>query len=1058
MFFLLSLLLSSQHAVPSAFFRFPDIQGDQVVFTCEGDLWLGDLVTHNASRLTHDEGQEMAARFSPDAKQIAFAAQYGGARELYIMPTEGGIPTRLTYSGTTPRPCDWTPNGSKILYAELSGRPGYVSLSLVPAAGGLPTKIPLEFADTASFAPDGHRFTFTRFARSQEAWFSYQGGTKNDIWVGDLETKSFKRIYSATYTSEFPVWAGDRIYFAKDEGDNRFSVNSIKPDGSGFQRIAGPYNEEIRALQTDGKRLIYEKGTGLEMIDLATGEISSMEFSLTSDRLHALPFLTPAESKVQTVSLGATGKRILVESRGQIVSIPAKEGDARVVMAKDGARLRWPSMSRDAKKIAYVSDETREQQLYIADAEGANPKQLTKDSNRQITGTSWSPDGNWIAFTDSADLLRIIKADGTGEAAIGKGSGWDGPPHDFSPDSRWIVYSENDPITYISSLKLYEIATKKTIMVSDGYHDDFAPKFSIDGKWIVFLSHRNIAPKWDTFIGQLDNQDTAKVYLLAVQKDGKSPLLAPDEEESGVSPSAEEETDEAKPKEQAFHLDVDGIYDRFVEVPMEPAEYLEVALTGDRVIARTEEEVSYYDLKEKKGGQLAGAPDFQLSADGKKLLLGEGPKLQVVDATVEEVKPTDGVVKFGNLQLRIDPVKEWEEIYWDSWRLLRDYFYVANMHGADWPALGEKYAKFLPAVRSRDEVSLLIRWLQSELTTGHMFRDDGDTRTLFKPVPQGFLGAELEPDPSGCFRIKKIYRGDGFSVSDRSPLAAPGLGAKDGDYLIEVAGISTKDGMRFMQGLANRAGQIVAIKVNDKPTADGARTVRIKPAPSESGMKYRDWVQQNRNYVDKASGGKIAYLHLQAMGEEDMADFIKQYYPVRGKDALIVDTRFNGGGNVSGAIINVLMQKPLDFFNQRNQVSQAVQRDYFPGPLACLINEYNASDGEQFPTNFRAAGLGPLIGRRTWGGLVGSSPGWPLVDGGVINVPNYGAWTPQKGWIVEGHGVDPDIDVESDPNAYVKGDDPQLDRAIAYLQGELRKHPVVRPHEPPAPIKVHPKK
>jgi len=1062
-----------------AFLRMPDLHGDRVAFVCEDDLWIGSLSGGTAVRLTRDAGAETYPRFSPDGKTLAYTAEYDGRPEIYTIPVSGGAPRRVTYRNDSLQLLDWTPDGQSLVFRSnlfIGGTPVYT----VPAAGGYAKRLPLEMGSHLSYAPDGKRFAFTRFRRDFAAWFRYEGGMKNDIWVGDPAALAFRKVYHTTGSNEYPVWAESGICFASDSPEG-FTLTSIQPDGKGAKRLAGPYDLEIRNVQTDGKRVIYEKGLGLEVYDPAAGKTAPVRLDLSSDLIHARPFLTPAARSVTFAHLGPTGKRVLVETRGQIVSLPAKDGDVRVVLAKPGVRYRLAFLSPDARRLAYISDETREQQLYVADAEGANPRALTSDRNRQLVGLEWSPDSKWLALTDSETRLRLVEVATGAETEVARGAWWSGPSFAFSPDSRWLAYTEMDRATSFSSLVLYEIASGGKTPVGAGMTDDYAPAFSPDGKWLAFLSRRNVEPRFDGFLNQLTTENPTRVYLLALKKETRSPFLPESDEEKPQPEAADKpaETKDAKPAEKpaaqpaAIEIDGDGLAERFIEVPVAAANYTSLAMAGDRIFMLAPRSapnsgaaLTYYDIKAKKAGAVAeNLGGFQVSGDGKKLLLsgvggqGAGPVLRVVDITAADVKATDPAVDFAGFMLRINPQAEWENMYWDAWRLIRDYFYVANLHGADWPAVGKKYAALLPSVRSRGELNELLRWMLAELNISHAHAVGGDRRVEARPLPTpAFLGIDVEPDPSGFYKISRILRGEGFSEAERSPLAAPGVNVAEGHYLIEVAGVPAKEGEDFLQGLVGRAGQVVTVKVNDRPTPEGARTVRVRPIANERRLRYLEWVKGRRDYVRKAAQGRLGYIHLNAMGDADMADFIRQYFPQRGREAMVMDLRFNGGGYISTFVINVLKQRVAAYFNQRaNPQPWTRQSEFFSGPMACLINEFSGSNGEEFPHHFRSLGLGPLIGRRTWGGEVGSDPGWPLADGGLVYVPNYGAWTPKDGWIIEGKGVSPDYDVESDPNAWARGKDPQLDKTIDLLLAELKKNPVPRPVQPPDPVRVRPR-
>ena len=1076
---LLSVLPAMVNAdTPRPFLETPDIHGNQVTFCCEGDIWVGDIKTGKATRLTRDDGKEFLPRFSPDGTEIGFSATFDGAVEVYIIPNSGGAPRRITYRNSFATPRAWTPDGKQIAILSTPIAGTTATPFLVPTTGGWVQNLPLEYCSELSYAADGNRIAFTRFPR-HEAWFRYEGGKKNDIWVGDLAKRAFRKIYESRFTSEYPAWIGDRIAFVADEGGT-FSLLSIEAEGGGLKRLAGPYPEEIRSANTDGKRIVYERGNTLELCDPATGEILPLKFDLASDLMHTLPYLAPATQQIFNARIGPTGKRVLIETRGQIVSVPTKEGDVRLLLAKDGVRYRTAALSPDGKRLAYISDETREQQLYVADADGTHPRALTTDTGRQLSTVTWSPDSKWIGLTDSTKSLRLINVESGKEMRAGQGThhfrylrgrydyGWDGPPPRFSPDSRWIVFSVGNRLAKIAQIWLFEIETGKETLVSSGIADDFAPAFSTDGKWIAFLSCRHIAPEVDGIQYQLFTDIPVKAYLLALKKETLSPLLPENEED--VQEKAE------KPKETAetstppkVDIDLEGLADRSIEIPVPPANYTQIAVVGDRVLlsshktediedAELSSHMIFFNLKDKKTGTVAeNVMRFDVSNDHKKLLLYRGENSRVVDVTAEKVSDTDGKLDFANFQLRINPVAEWENIYWDAWRIIRDYFYVANLHGADWPAVGKKYAALLPSVRSRDELNELIRWQLSELSVSHARVNGGRQKRqpTVSPSP-AFLGIDVAPDASGYCKITKILRGDGFDESERSPLATPGLNVKEGDYLIEVAGIPAKVGHNFQEGLLGRSGQVITVNVNDKPTPGGGRLLRVRPVASEQRMRYVEWVKERRDYVNRASGGRLAYLHLKNMRFSAMADFIRQYYPQRMKEGLVVDTRFNEGGNIAQFVLNILRQKRIAFFNQRGEPwPWTRQSGFIAGPMVCLANEFNSSDGEEFPYYFKALGLGPIIGRRTWGGEVGSYPGWPLADGGSVFVPNYGAWTPEDGWIIEGRGVSPDIDVENDPNAYAQGKDPQLDRAIDYLLAEIKKNPPPTQYQqPPDPIRV----
>lgn len=1032
------------------FLRYPDIHGSSVVFTSEGDLWLGDIGSGEARRLTADAGTERNAKFSPDGKTIAFEGEYDGLREAYVMPAAGGAPSRLTLSEMFRAVTGWTPDGKNVVFRKV-GYPTNYAYYTVPATGGAEQRMPLEFASHVSYAPTGSKYTFTRLNRWYAAWWRYIGGMQNQIWV--YNGTSFKQITQERGTCEFPVWCGNHIYYAL-ENEGKFLLRRVLADGGRPETVAGPFDEEVREIGCDSQRVVYEKGVGAFVYDTASGKSSQLQFKMLTDDARTRPYMVPAETFVSGSSITPTGKRLMADTRGQIADAPFGEGEARVWKSVPGARLRMPVMSPDAKRVAYTSDEGGEVQVWIADADGSNAKPITKGSKRQIMTIGWSPDGKWIDYYTSEMELRIVSvADGSEKKVVEMPYSWFGVAHDWSPDSQWIVHQGADIGNDMNYVALFEVATGQSTMVSDGLGSDSAPSFSDDGKYIAFLSQRSLGVNGDPILNQLNLGETVLAYVAPVSPKTPSPFLtkndveAPKEDKPKEDKPAEDKPKEEKPEDKGNEVDAAGLFSRRIQVPVAAGTYTQIQVVGTRVLLAGGGQISYYDLAKKSGGTVTPGRSFQVSNDRKKLLV-DGRR--AVDVTGDSVPATAGMPKTGALMLTVDPVKEWSQMYWDAWRLLRDFFYVENMHGLDWKMIGDKYAKYLPAVRSRDELDELIRWMQCELGSSHQYLSIGDARDIKPRLTPGFLGIDLVAADGGNYKIGHICRGDGFLTTERSPLAEPSLNVKEGMFVLEIAGVPTKVGNDVYGGLVGRVGQVVGVRVNDKPGTEGSRMVYVKPVASETRMRNLDWVAANREYVTKRSEGKVGYIYLDAMGNGDMSDFVKQYFPQRGKDALLVDVRFNNGGYVQDFIIRILSHKLSGFFNMRESPgSWSRQGDYFSGPLACLINEFSISCGEEFPYHFKDKRLGPLIGRRTMGGEVGSSPGWSLMDGGVVSVPNYGMWVPGTGWVIEGEGVKPDMDVPSDPNAYVAGRDPQLDAGVDWLLEEARKRPPVKRDPPP---------
>ncbi len=1032
-------------AEPGAFMLSPDIHGDKVVFTREGDIWLGNLATGEAKRLTRHEGLETRARFSPDGTQIAFTGAYDGGNQVYVMPSTGGIPKRVTNRLGSAILEDWTADGKKLL-CRGPGAENVPLPFLVPAIGGAEESIPLQKMGMGHLGA-GNKLAFCRFPDiAGGAWYRYQGGSRNDVWVGDLNTMSFKKVFESKTQAQYPQWLADRVFFVH-ENNATWSITSVLGGGGSPKKYGNASSDVIYDLQSDGKKLIYVKGNGLEVLDPSTNKATPVDLDLNSDRIWMRATRVDANANMPSYSITPTGKRLFVESRGQILSVPAKEGEVRVWKAMPGVRLQLPVMSPDGKKVAYISDETREQQVFVADADGSNPKQVTKDAGRQILTLSWSPTSDLLAVGDSESKLRLVKPDGSADTLVSQTRRSIGPKaHGFSPDGKWLTYVLERPYTneLISTIFVYDIASQKSYAVTTGRFRDDYPSFSSDGKFLTFASYRSIPMAGDNIFSQLNSSPAAVLMLLPLNKAVESPFRPRNDEEGGGG--AKPPTDD-----KAVKIDLENIQTRAIMVPGVSGQISQVEQVGDRVLYVNGNQIGFYDLSAKQGGTLTNGSGFMVSADGKSLMT-QGPR--VVPVGARDLPPTAGAVSLQGFKIEVDPAKEWEQIYWDSWRLTRDYFYVRNMHGADWNAVGRKYAAMLPHVRARNELTELLRWMQAELSVGHAFRAAPPIFSVPAASMPAFLGVETEA-AGGYHRITRLYDGDG--IASPTALLEPGNNVGVGTYILAVNGKPTPASVDYREYLRDRVGQTVSIRVNSTPSETGARTLYVKPhaAPTEMVLIERDAVKKRREYVEEKSGGKVGYLYLGGMVDPDMEEFALQYLGQLDKEGLIVDIRENNGGYISASIVNILAKKTFLRRSQRNSLEPTTRYyDAFEGHLCMLINEDSYSDGEGGPANWFYAKLGPLIGTRTYGALVGSAPMWPLVDGGGIQVPRYGNYREDVGWVVEGPGMPPDIEVDNDPNQYVKGVDQQLDRAIKEMLDRAARKPLKRPVQPPDPVRA----
>jgi tricorn protease len=1088
------------------FLRRPDIHGDQIVFTSEGDLWLGSVQNGTAQRITSHPGVETNAHFSPDGKSLAFTAQYDGGADVYVMPLGGGEPRRLTYDPSGARVIGWTPDGKNVLYrSRRNSGEGKNRLWRVPVAGGMPSLLPIPQVEHAAIHTNGHMFAYVPVSAEWQHWFRYRGGEADDIWLADTEAKTFKRLTTDPAVDTTPVWVGDTIYFVS-ERDGMANLYRLDPKTGKTAEVTHYTDYGILYPSSDGKRVVYQHGNGLALYDPTANKTQELKLALNSDRIHARMRRVPMQPAINSVAVGPTGKRILVEARGQLMSVPVENGDSRPVANSPGSRTQYPAWSRDGKQAAFVSDRSGEEQIWIAPAVGTGqPRQLTHDHQGPLGPLLWSPDGKYIATSDRE--MRIFLADAmTGEMILvdqaDRGFTYDTilSDYSFSPDGKWLAFSRIEP-NWNNAVYLYDIAARKKTAISTSEMNSYSPVFDPTGKYLVLLSDRQFDPIGSGPSRYFAFTKTTKVTLIPLAADTPSPFLLNDDEEgvpdsasaakpvspaatpsAPAAPGATKAPAGAAPVTDAQRLtptkvDLNGIASRLVDIPLPVDRYARVAALDGRLLLLINADVDgqgnpampnqliAFDLKKKTSTVLVNRlTDFQVSADGKKLLLQSGKSYAVVDAATGPVTPGTGAVNLAGITLTVDPETEWKQIFNESWRIARDFFYDPNLHGVDWQAVRTKYAALLPDVADRSDLNGILGDMIAELNTGHAYVGGGDMgEGTVRSQPMGYLGADLEPvraDPAtkgsvDAFRITKILPGDEFDLEARSPLLTPGVNVRVGDYLLAVAGQPVQANQDVQALLIGTPGQVLTITVNSKPTLEGAREIRIKPMESEGKARYYDWVDSRREYVRTHGGANLGYVHIPNMGGGGLTEFTKHYYPNLAKDGMIYDVRNNGGGNISSELLLQMASKPFAYFKPRYGASWTRQDWGFSGYSVALCNENSGSNAEEFCDAFQRLKLGPVIGVRTWGGEVGSGGGYPLIDGGAIFIPNYGEWAPDGKWLIEGTGAQPDIPVENDPASLLAGRDPQLDRAIAVLKEEIARHPIVRPTPPAFPNKAY---
>ncbi len=1070
---LLFISVSLLHAqtTQSSFLRRPDIHGDKIIFTSEGDLWAGSISTKTAVRLTTHPGQETFARFSPDGKKIAFSAQYDGGYDVYMMPAEGGEPKRITYDPNSALVSGWTPDGKSILYRSPRDKATRGNrLYMVPAEGGMPKLMPIPQVAIASMNNDGHRIAYVPISIESQHWFRYKGGQADSIWLTDIDTRSFKKLTDFPGVESSPCWIGDMLYFVS-ERDGISNLYHMDISTGKTVQITKYTDYPVRNPSSDGKRIVFQHGYGLTLYDPSAGSIKDLAFNLPSDRIHARPHKT-GPPPFNTASIGPTGKRIIIEARGQLISLPQDQGEMRVIAGMPASRSKFPAWSPDGKQIAFVSDRSGEEQIWLAPATGdGEPKQLTRDHKGPLGKIVWSPDGNMLAFGDFE--LKIMLADvKTGAVTLvdqqDRGGSYDAVNYSyrFSPDSKWLTYAKVES-NWNQCVYLYNIALKTKNAVTSAERNSYAPAFDSAGKYLLYLTDRefNPAPGGASHFFFFDK--ITHVDLVTLSPETPSPAIIDDVEE-GLSEKAKPPVKDAG----GTRIDLNGLMDRVVEVGLPAGFYQKVEGVNGRLLVQEANSnplfvedssnmpahLFAYDLKKKEPTTILGnLTNFEVSSDNNKLLIQDGQSLSIIDASSGPSSPAAGKVDLGRIHLEVDPEAEWKQILNESWRIARDFFYDPAMHGVDWNAVKTKYLAQLPAVGDRNDLNTILGDMIAELNTGHSFVRGGDMGSGASPIPMGYLGADLEPvADTGAVRIVKLFPGDGFDLEARSPLLEPGLNVKAGDYIVAINGQGLRKDQDIQALLQGMAGKVISLSINSTPYSDGARTVRIKPMGSDSKSRYYDLIATRTKYVEEHGGSNLGYVNLPDMILGGLQEFTKHYYPKSlVKDGMIYDVRDNGGGFISSLILLQMGQKPYTYFKPRYGASWTRADWSYGGYSVALCNEFSSSNAEEFSDAFQRLKLGPVIGARTWGGEVGSGNGYPLIDGGALYIPNYGEWAPDGKWVVEGTGFIPDIPVFEDPAAVLAGKDPQLDKAIAVLKENIKQHPVIRPTPPPYPNKAY---
>ncbi len=1075
--------------VPRHLMRYADIHGDEVVFTYEGDLWLASAQGGDARRLTSDPGEERYAKFSPDGSRIAFTAGYDGGVDVYVMPAAGGVPARLTWHPAPDLVLGWTPDGKGVLFRSRREWPARgEQVYVVPADGGTERKLPVDRAGLASLSPDGKSLAYCRLGGETRTWKRHQGGDAQKIWMGSLEKGDFRIITPSKGADNYPMWWGGGIYFASDREAG--TVNLFRYDvASGQTRALTRYTDyDVKYPSLGDGRIVYQYGETLHLLDLASEKVRDLDVRMPGDRVRVRADWADPAAHTGVFGLSPDGRRLLLESRGEILSVPAEKEKGAVynLTRSSGSREKEPAWSPDGKWVSFLSDKTGEEEVYLADPRGEKPwKQITSGNSGLRMHLVWSPDSRYLLFHDKFMRLNLLEVSSGAIKVVDRGlydDGWERwGIQDFawSPDGKWIAYTKKTANTN-EVISLYSLESGKITPLTDAMTQSWSPSFDPQGRYLYFLSNRSYSP----VMGVVDQDHiflNMTTPFIVVLKAGAPSPFAPESGEETPPPAEKKggapKKDETPPK-PACPITLEGLRERTLPAEgVEPGTYFRLEATDkgflylaqgeprfeNRYPSVTDTTEGRYDLKiynledKESSGGLAGINNYHLSADGKKLVYRAGAKFGVVDAPGKG-KAGDGAVDLSDAKFKVERPSEFAQMFDEAWRIERDWFYDNGMQGTNWAATREKYRRFLPDCGTRSDLNYLIGEMIGELNAGHTYVMGGEFDGGGKRVGVGLLGCDFAAEEGAAYpRIARIFAPPDADPELRAPLAEPGCGAKEGDYLLAVDGEPASAKKNVYALFENRAGKLVTLTFNDRPSWEGAKTWRTRTLQSDMDLRYRVWVEANRAYVERISGGAVAYVHIPDMGEDGLKEFARTFYPQFDRPAILVDVRYNGGGFTGDMILERLERRVWSMTQPREGKSCANPEIGVNAHLALLMNEDTGSNGEFFSEAWKIKKLGKVFGMRTWGGSVGIEPHQNLVDGGAVTPPQYGLYGLDGRWLIEGRGVDPDQEVQNMPGDVLKGRDAQLDAVLAHLMDQLKRDPKTLPPPPPYPDKSRPK-
>jgi tricorn protease len=1051
----------------------PAVNQTHIVFSYADDLWSVPREGGEAQRLTSGPGLETDPCFSPDGKWLAFTGEYEGNYDVYVMPAAGGQPRRLTYHPGADRAIAWTPDGKRVLFQSTrNSYSRFARLFTIPVEGGFPTEVPLPMSHHGSYSPDGSQLAYVPFTLGPaQAWKRYHGGTQSFIWLANLSDSSVVKVPHKDSNDFNPLWVGDRVYFLSDRsGANTLFCYDTRTKE--IRQVLENHGIDLKSASAGPGVIVYEQFGSIHLFDPRTEKARRVDIRVNADMPLQRPRFVKAAKFIQNATLSPTGVRAAFEARGEILTVPAKKGDVRNLTNTPGIAERDPSWSPDGKWLAYFSDESGEYELHLSPQGGiGNVKKYTLGNTPAFYySPRWSPDGKKIAFFDNFLHLRLITLD-TGAITDVATNTFMSRSLDpaWSPDSRWLAYTKVLK-NHLNAVFVYSLEEGKSRQITDGTSDVRYPAFDKNGKYLYFTASTDAGPAMGGIeMSNFNYPVTRSVYLAVLDKTLPSPLAPESDEEKAPEASKKEDksdkkSEEKKPKTPPpVKIDFENLDQRILALPLPPANYSDLLVGKSGILFVAELPpgpvgtrgpvptgiLHKFDLEKRKSEPfLKGISKAVLSDNGEKLLYRLKDKW-FLTGTAAAPKPGEGALPLEGVEVRVDPKAEWKQMYEETWRIERDYLYAPNYHGYNLKAARKEFLPYLENVASRRDLNYLFVQMLSELSLGHVYVFGGDVAEP-APVKGGLLGCDFAVD-KGRYKFARIYRGENWSPQLRAPLTGPGVNVQPSEYLLAVNGRDVRPPDNVYRFFEGTAGKSVVLRVGPDPDGKDARDVTVVPIDDEYALRNRGWMEDNRRKVSEMTKGRVAYVYLPDTALGGYSNFNRYFFAQTDKDAAIIDERFNGGGKAADYIVERLGRPLANYWSTRAGEDYTTPANAIFGPKVMIINEMAGSGGDYLPWAFRRSKLGPIVGKRTWGGLVGIGGYPPLIDGGAVTAPHFAFWTPEGEWEVENRGVPPDVEVEMDPKAWRAGHDPQLEKAIQLALEALEKYPTKRPQRPPYP-------